>query len=99
MKRLHTQRGKILQRLQEREGRWVPSYELAAIALQYGARVLELRRMGHNIENKAQHINGQVHGAFRLVPSKGQAKLFDATPQARPRTQGHWLEAQPQRSL
>ncbi len=94
-----TQRAAILRLLEERKGQWVPSYELAGIALQYGARVLELRRAGYAIENKAQHINGQAHGAFRLVQSKGQAKLFDAALEARPRTQEHWLEAQPQRSL
>ena len=89
MKRLHTQRGKILQLLQKRGGRWVPSYELAAIALQYSARVFELRRMGHNIENKAQNVNGQVHGAFRLVLPKEQGKLFAQQPEAE---RGHWVE-------
>ena len=99
VKQRQTQRDRIFRLLQSRAGQWIPSYELAAIALQYGARVLELRRIGHTIENKAQHVNGQVHGAFRLVPSNGQAKLFDAAPEARPRTREHWLEAQPQRSL
>ena len=79
MKSRNTQRDRILRLLQSRAGEWVPSYELAAIALQYGARVLELRRAGYNIENKAQHINGQVHGAFRLVLPKEQAKLFEVS--------------------
>ncbi len=77
MKQRQTQRDRILRLLQSRAGQWIPSYELAAIALQYGARVLELRRIGHNIENKARHVNGQVHGAFRLVLPKEQGKLFD----------------------
>ena len=77
MKGDHTQRGKILQLLRERQGGWVPSYELAGIALQYNARVLELRRAGHNIENKAQHIGGQVHGAFRLLAPQVQPPLFE----------------------
>ena len=72
-----TQRGRILRLLQECSNQWVPSYELAAIALQYGARVYELRKQGYLIENKAQDINGQTHGAFRLVPAGAQAKLFD----------------------
>ncbi len=77
----------------------MPSYDLASIALQYGARVLELRRAGYKIENKVQDVNGQTRGAFRLVvPAASQARLFEA-PEARPRTQGHWLEPQPQRSL
>ncbi len=71
-----TQRAAILRLLEERKGQWVPSYELAGIALQYGARVLELRRAGYAIENKAQHVNGQIHAAFRLVPVQVQAALF-----------------------
>ena len=71
-----TQRAAILRLLEERKGQWVPSYELAGIALQYGARVLELRRAGYAIENKAQHVNGQIRTAFRLVPVQVQAALF-----------------------
>ena len=89
MRNRTTQHQRILQLLREREGGWVPSYELAAIALQYNARVLELRRQGYNIENKAQHVNGQVHGAFRLVLPKEQGQLF---PQQRKEKGGHWLE-------
>ena len=72
-----TQRERILQALQECPGQWVPSYELAAIALQYGARIYELRKQGYLIENKAQDVNGQVHSAFRLVPAASQARLFE----------------------
>ncbi len=75
----------------------MPSYELAGIALQYSARVLELRRAGHNIENKAQHVNGQVHGAFRLVLPKEQGKLFERLPAAVQEEKQHWLEVQPKR--
>lgn len=77
----------------------MPSYELAAIALQYGARVLELRRMGHTIENKMQDVNGKTYGAFRLVPAASQASLFDTELEAQPRRQEHWLEPQPQGRL
>ena len=94
MRNRTTQRQRILQLLREREGGWVPSPELAAIALQYNARVLELRRQGYNIENKAQHVNGQVHGAFRLVLPKEQGQLF---PQQRIEKGGHWLEVLGQR--
>ena len=89
----------MLRRLEQSVGMWVPSYELGRIALQYGRCVHELRKMGDSIENRVEWVDGQAHGAFRLVPSKGQAKLFDAAPEARPRTREHWLEAQPQRSL
>lgn len=84
-----TQRGQILHLLESQAGEWVPSYQLAAIALQYGARVLELRRTGYNIENKAEHINGQTHGAFRLVLPKEQAELFPHQPTEKG---GHWSE-------
>lgn len=89
MKSRSTQRDRILALLKSRAGKWISSYELAGIALQYDARVLELRRMGHDIENRAQHVNGQVHGAFRLVLPKEQGQLF---PQQRKEKGGHWLE-------
>ena len=93
-----TQRSRVLRLLQESSNQWVPSYRLAEIALQYGARVYELRKQGYKIDNKMQEVNGQTHGAFRLVvPAASQARLFEA-PEARPQ-QGHWLEAQPRRSL
>ncbi len=72
-----TQRGRILRLLQESSNQWVPSYQLANIALQYGARVLELRRQGYKIENKLQDVDGETHGAFRLVPAASQARLFE----------------------
>lgn len=99
MKSRTTQRGRILRLLEENSNQWVPSYRLAEIALQYGARVLELRRAGYRIENKLQDVDGETHGAFRLVPAASQANLFDAGLDARPPTPDHWLEAQPRRSL
>lgn len=94
-----TQRGRILQLLKENSGCWVPSHQLASIALQYGARIYELRKQGYKIDNKMQDVNGKTYGAFRLVPAASQTSLFDAGLEAQPRTQGHWLESQPQRSL
>ena len=97
MRNRTTQRTRILRLLQSRVGQWVPSYELAAIALQYSARVHELRRQGYNIENKAQNVNGQVHGAFRLVLPKEQGRLFERLPAAVQEEKQHWLEVQPNR--
>lgn len=95
-----TQRAQLLRFLEQNAGQWVPLPRVLELGIaQYNARIFELRRMGHQIENRVEHCNGVVHSWFRLVPSKGQAKLFDAAPEARPRTQEHWLEAQPQRSL
>lgn len=99
MKSWNTQRARVLRLLEENNNQWVPSYELAAIALQYNARVYELRKQGYLIQNKVQDVNGQVRGAFRLVSAGGQASLFDAGLEARPRTRGQCLEPPQQRSL
>ena len=76
MKRLHTQRGKILQLLQERGGQWTPLYEILPLAAQYNARIKELRDAGHTIQNRIQRRNGMVCSWFRLVPAKPQPALF-----------------------
>jgi hypothetical protein len=49
-------------------GGWVPSPDIAAIAQQYNARLFELRRLGFQIENRTEEINGARHSWFRLVP-------------------------------
>lgn len=61
-----TQRNKILALLLERRG-WVPTPEIASIALQYSARILELRRAGYVIENKLETTETGAHSWFRLV--------------------------------
>ncbi len=71
-----TQRERILQLLQEREGQWVPLYEITALAAQYGARIKELRDAGHRIQNRTERRNGMVCSWFRLVPAKVQPPLF-----------------------
>lgn len=64
-----TQRARILERLTEAAGDWVPSPEIASFAQQYGARVYELRRAGFVIENRARtdETTGERHSWFRLV--------------------------------
>jgi hypothetical protein len=66
------QRDRILNLLVAAHGGEVPSYELAKIALQYNARVKELRALGHVIRNRTERVNGQVHGYFRLEESRSQ---------------------------
>src|SRR5271157_6065352 len=61
------QKGAILALLQAHKGAWVACSELAAVALQYSARVKELRDAGYVIENRTRRAAGKVHGAFRLV--------------------------------
>jgi hypothetical protein len=77
MKRL-TQRDKIRALLMEREGQWVPVFELAAIALQYGTRVKELRDSGFEILNSTQkRTDGTVYSWFMHPAPKGQMSLLD----------------------
>jgi hypothetical protein len=68
------QRGSILSLLLQNRGKWIPSYRLSAIALQYGARVKELRDAGYTIENRTQRADGQVHGSFCLVACPGEGE-------------------------
>ena len=66
------QKGRILALLLARRGTWVPAPELAGVALQYGSRIWSIRREGFTIENRVEHVNGQVHGAYRLVACPGE---------------------------
>jgi hypothetical protein len=75
------QRDRILQLLIAARGNWIPSPELAAISLQYSARISEARKLGFQIENKVEHHDGNVFGFFRLVlgAKPAQGTLFDLT--------------------
>jgi hypothetical protein len=77
VKRL-TQRDKVRQLLEERAGQWVPCYLLAAISLQYNARVFELRAEGFEILNSTQkRTDGTVYSWFMHPAPKGQMSLLD----------------------
>jgi hypothetical protein len=81
VKRL-TQREKIKVLLLERQGFWVPAYLLAGIALQYGTRILELRREGFEILNSTQRrTDGTVYSWFMHPAPKGQMSLLDVIAQ------------------
>jgi hypothetical protein len=72
-----TQRTKILNLLLSRKGQWVPLPEVTALASQYGARVLELRRMGYTIENKKKkQADGSIHSWFSLIAEPEPVTLF-----------------------
>ena len=61
---------RILRLLIEARGSWVPLPEILTLGCaQYGARILELRRLGYKIENKSEWVEGSRHSWFRLVPS------------------------------
>ena len=67
-----TQCDRVFAALRAAGGKWVPAPVLARIALQYGTRILELRRLGHRVENRTQIVNGSRHSWFRLVVSAPQ---------------------------
>ena len=66
------QKAAILDLLLKNKGRWVPAYSLSAVALQYSARVKELRDAGYKVENKTERHGRQVYGSFRLVACPGE---------------------------
>ncbi len=87
-----TQRQRVLQALQEANGRPVAGYVLAQVGgLQWQTRVWELRHIeGHNIRCDMKHVNGEVHSSYTLLPPQGkQAGLFPEQPARRG---GHWSE-------
>jgi hypothetical protein len=68
------QKAEILGELIGSRGRWIPAYKLASIALQYNARIKELRDIGYVIKNKTERVGRQVHGSFRLVSCPGETE-------------------------
>jgi hypothetical protein len=65
-----TQTGEILRLLIDGRGtRVVPFPEIMARAAQYNARILELRRMGFNIENRTDRVNAMRRSWFWLISS------------------------------
>jgi len=65
-----TQSAALLRFLIDAHGSWVPLPQILALGIaQYGARILELRRLGFVIENKTERVNGARHSWFRLVDS------------------------------
>src|SRR5580704_16857944 len=67
-----SQSNRIENLLRSRYGQWIPAYELADVALQYCARINQLRRKlraagdTEQIENQTQRVAGQVHGSYRI---------------------------------
>src|SRR5690348_6089855 len=59
--------------LRSKYGEWIPCFELADLALQYCARISAIRkrllRAGdrERVVNKTEHVNGQVHGYYRIL--------------------------------
>jgi hypothetical protein len=68
-----TQDAAIEKLLRSRYGQWVPCYELADLALQYGRAIHSIRkrlRAAGDVErvpNKLVRVNGKAHGSFRIA--------------------------------
>lgn len=81
-----TQAEKIEALLRSRYGQWIPAYELAALGLQYCARIngirRKLRRAGdrERIENKTEWVKGQCHGSYRIVLTSDVLGITPANP-------------------
>jgi len=79
------QRSRILGLLIAARGDWVSLLSIKAEACQYNARILELRRLGFQIENKIRDIDGARMSWFRIepavttAPSELSASLSEAT--------------------
>src|SRR5882724_1718378 len=73
-----TQRAKILALLLAACGAWMPLPKIMACAAQYNTRIFELRRMGINIENRIERVEGSQHNWFRLLNSPTPAPKPEA---------------------
>jgi len=64
-----TQAARILARLMESRGRWVPMPELAALSGAYAvhSRIAELRDRGYQIETKVVRCHRVKHSFYRLI--------------------------------
>jgi hypothetical protein len=82
-----TQCERILRRLLDAHGEWVPLPEIMAHAAQYNARIFSLRRAGHNIENRTQEVDGQCRSWYRLnspAPAPAPAQSWADRPCSTP---------------
>ncbi len=62
---------KILKSIFEaRKNQWIPCYEVVQVALQYNARIKELREDGMHITNKLRVVDGIRKSWFRYTPGK-----------------------------
>lgn len=60
-----TQKERLRELFERRPNEWISLPDILYMGIaQYGARILELRREGMNIENRVQEINGERHSWF-----------------------------------
>ncbi len=66
-----SQSAALLRLLIDARGSWVSLPQILKLGIaQYNARILELRRLGFNIENKTERVNGARYSWFRLESSR-----------------------------
>lgn len=77
------QRGQILKLLEAAGGQGVSLPEIAACAVQYNARIYELRRLGFRIANKTREVDGERHSWFVLesMPAVGKSSQTETVPE------------------
>ena len=75
----------ILGLLISARGDWVPLLTIRDCAVQYNARIFELRRQGFRIENKIREVDGVRRSWFRLksVPSTVDGSQTSGVPSAK----------------
>ena len=75
-----TQAARILAKLIEARGSWVPVLEISTKLgiLQFTARLFELRSIGFHIENRMEVMpDGTRHSFYRLISSSAPDVVFD----------------------
>jgi hypothetical protein len=67
--RRQTQADKILARLLLTPNQWVPMPELVELSRAYAvhSRISDLRKRGHLIGHKNEHVDGLCHSFYRIV--------------------------------
>jgi len=73
-----SQSNDILAYLKQRPNRWVPMPVLARISGAYAvhSRASDLRKRGHDVENKTIEQDGTKKSFYRLNIKEGQGSLF-----------------------
>ena len=68
-----TQQQRILTLLNSQPNQWVPLYDILDLHIsQFGARILELRLQGYDIQNRKEWHGGICKSWYKYVPQERQ---------------------------